>query len=107
MLRDDDGRAVGGLWRHLYYDWLFIAWLFVPESIRGQRFGTRLLARAEAVAREKGCLGVWVDSYSFQAPGSEARVRNVGHAGEPPTRATHAGHRRVFLRKRTADPVKP
>lgn len=97
VLRDDDGRALGGLWGHLYYDWLFIELLFVPESVRGQRFGTRLLAQAEAVARGKGCLGVWVDSYSFQAPGFYLK-----HGFEAwGTLENHPrGHRRVFLRKR-------
>jgi GNAT superfamily N-acetyltransferase len=97
MLRDDDGTVVGGLWGHLYYDWLFIELLFVPESVRGQRFGTRLLTQAEAMAREKRCIGIWLDSFSFQAPGFYLKhgfeawgtLENYPH-----------GHRRVFLRKR-------
>jgi GNAT superfamily N-acetyltransferase len=97
MLRDDYGTAVGGLWGQLYYDWLFIELLFVPESVRGQRFGTRLLAHAEAMAREKGCVGIWLDSFSFQAPGFYLK-----HGFEAwGTLENHPrGHRRVFLRKR-------
>jgi GNAT superfamily N-acetyltransferase len=100
MLKDDDGTAVGGLWGHLYYDWLFIELLFVPESVRGQKFGTRLLAQAEAVAREKGCLGIWVDSYSFQAPGFYLKH---GFEAWGTLENQPRGHRRVFLRKRLDD----
>jgi len=43
--------------------------LFVPPELRSQALDARLLARAEAVARAKSCTGIWLDTYSFQAPG--------------------------------------
>lgn len=70
MLRDSTtGEASGGLWGHIYYDWLFVELLFVPDNLRGKDFGGRLLAQAEEVAQQKGCIGVWLDTFSFQAPG--------------------------------------
>ncbi|MDE1995246.1 MAG: GNAT family N-acetyltransferase [Rhizobiaceae bacterium] len=69
MLKDEAGQSVGGLWAKLYYDWLFVELLFVPENLRGGDFGTKLLAQAERIAREKSCIGIWLDTFSFQAPG--------------------------------------
>ena len=101
VLRDEAGTQLGGLWGHLYYDWLFIELLFVPEAVRGQGFGSRLLADAEAAAREKGCVGIWLDSFSFQAPGFYLKhgFEVWGTLDDYPR-----GHRRVFLRKRLAGP---
>jgi GNAT superfamily N-acetyltransferase len=59
---------IGGLWGVSYWRWLFVDLLFVPESHRGKGFGTALLKKAEAKASERGCIGVWLLSFSFQAP---------------------------------------
>jgi len=67
LLRDAAGATVGGLWGRSVYDWLFVELLAVPEALRGRGLGAELMQRAEAVARERGCLGVWLDTYSFQA----------------------------------------
>ena len=70
LLRATETQAiVGGLWARLGYAWLFVELLFVPEELRGAQAGSRLLARAEAIARAHSCVGVWLDTYSFQAPG--------------------------------------
>jgi GNAT superfamily N-acetyltransferase len=69
MLRDDDGTSVGGLWGNLHYNWLFVELLFIPERLRNADFGSKLLAKAEEIAQQKGCVGVWLNTYSFQAPG--------------------------------------
>ena len=51
----------------LAFDWLFVQWLWVAEPYRSQRIGSRLLAGAEAAAREKGCRAAYLDTFSFQA----------------------------------------
>ena len=69
LLRErDGGTIVGGLWGVSYWRWLFVDLLFVPEAYRGQGLGTALLQQAEAKARQRGCIGVWLLSFSFQAP---------------------------------------
>ena len=59
----------GGLVAQIYWDWMTIEIVAVPERIRGADFGRQLVAAAEAIAIEAGCTGAWVDTYSFQSPG--------------------------------------
>jgi len=69
LLREPgDETILGGLWAVSYWRWLFVDQLFVPEMHRGQGLGTALLKLAETKARERGCIGVWLLSFSFQAP---------------------------------------
>lgn len=67
FLKDADGKTIGGLWGRSAYEWLFIELLFVPEELRGQGVGTSLLRQAEEIARARGCTGVWLDTFEFQA----------------------------------------
>ena len=63
------GATDGGLTARIGFGWMFVELLFVPERLRGQGVGRQLMQQAEAVAREKGCIGIWLDTFSFQAPG--------------------------------------
>ncbi len=59
--------VTGGIVGMANFDWLIVQYLFVPDTMRGQGVGTRLMADAERFAREHGCIGVWLDTFSFQA----------------------------------------
>ena len=68
LLRDPDTfEIIGGLYAVDEYNWLFIKYLVVPEALRGQGFGARLMAEAERVARERDCAGIFLDTFDFQA----------------------------------------
>jgi GNAT superfamily N-acetyltransferase len=71
--------------------------LFVPESMRGRGVGTALLAAAETEARSRNCLGISVDTLSFQAaPFYEKLGFSIfGVLDDCPP-----GHRRLFFQKR-------
>jgi GNAT superfamily N-acetyltransferase len=97
LIQDAAGAITGGLWARSYYRWMFIDVLFVPETLRGQGVGTRLLHLAEAAARAGGCVGVWLDSFGFQAPAFYVR-HGYGVFGE--IADYPAPHRRHFLSKR-------
>ncbi len=98
-LRDAADRTVGGAYGGTAYGWAFVEVLFVPEEVRGQGYGSRLIAAVETLARERGCLGVWLDTFAFQAPGF---YRSLGFVafGEVPDHPP--GSRRIFLLKRLA-----
>jgi GNAT superfamily N-acetyltransferase len=48
----ETGETEGGLTARMYYGWMFVELLFVPERRRGQGLGKRLMAEAERVARQ-------------------------------------------------------
>ncbi|HWJ75323.1 MAG TPA: GNAT family N-acetyltransferase [Kaistia sp.] len=64
----ETGATIGGLWGRILYDWLFVELLVAPAEFRGTGLGTRLMQTAEAKARASGCVGVWLDTFAFQAP---------------------------------------
>lgn len=67
LVQDADGKTIGGLWGKTVYDWLIVELFVVPEQFRRQDLGSDILSRAETIARERGCIGAWLDTYEFQA----------------------------------------
>jgi ribosomal protein S18 acetylase RimI-like enzyme len=61
--------GTGGLWGWIRHCWLFVELLGIPEAARGEGTGTRLMREAERIAASRGCVGVYLDTCSFQAPG--------------------------------------
>jgi GNAT superfamily N-acetyltransferase len=96
-IRNEDGQVAGGLWGATAFGWLHVQMLFVPESLRGRGVGTRLMARAEAEARARGCLGAHVDAFSFQAA---PFYRKIGYTPFGVLHDFPPGHDRVFFCKR-------
>lgn len=68
FLKDDRGAVLGGALGNLWGGWLDLSTLWVAEPLRGQGHGTRLLEAAEAEAKQSGCTGVFLTTFSFQAP---------------------------------------
>ena len=90
LLRDAAGAVVGGLIGSTGWGWLYIENLVVPEALRGAGWGRRLMAAAEAEARRRGCTGMRLDTYSFQARGFYERqgFAVVGQIEDCPPGAT-------------------
>jgi GNAT superfamily N-acetyltransferase len=63
----DDSGALGGLAGYTHWQWLFVGHIWVKADARRQGIGAQLLANAERIARERGCFGSWLDTFSFQA----------------------------------------
>jgi GNAT superfamily N-acetyltransferase len=97
LLTDEHGDHVGGLWGKCVYDWLFVELLAVPEEHRGGNYGKALMERAESIARANGCIGIWLDTYEFQARGFYERLgfEVFGTLEDHPI-----GQKRFFLHKR-------
>ena len=66
-VREAQGKIRGGLTGFLAWDWLSVDLLWVDAALRGQGYGSELLATAEQVARDSGCVAVRLDTYDFQA----------------------------------------
>ena len=67
VLRDPNEQVVGGALGETNAGWLFLKALRVAEERRGRGYGQTLLAAIEERARARGCIGVYLDTYSFQA----------------------------------------
>lgn len=68
LIRDPETKAaIGGLYATDGYGWAFIRYLAIPESLRGQGLGQRLIAEAEKIALDRGYIGLWLDTFEFQA----------------------------------------
>jgi len=97
LLHDDEDRIIGGLSGRSAYDWLFIDYLVLPTELRGKGLGTDLMNQAEDIARQRGCTGIWLDTFSFQALPFYEKLgyQRFGQIDDYPR-----GHTRYFLQKR-------
>jgi len=97
LLRDPNGgKTIGGLSARKVYDWLYVELLVIPTHLRGKKVGSTLMRQAEAIAAERGCVGVWLDTYGFQARGFYEKLgyEIFGVLDDHPR-----GSQRFFLRK--------
>ena len=96
VAHDPQGALVAGLNGVSHWRWLYVRHLWVERSQRGRGWGRRLIAEAERIAIERGCVGLYVDTFD---PRAAAFYEALGftRAGEiadyPP------GHARLFFRK--------
>jgi GNAT superfamily N-acetyltransferase len=100
LVRPADGGAVlGGLWGRTGFGWLFVEFLYLPETLRGRRIGGELLRLAEAEALRRGCHGAWLDTLNPRAYPFYLRqgYEVFGRLDDYPP-----GNPRWFLRKRLA-----
>jgi GNAT superfamily N-acetyltransferase len=67
FLRDEEDRVVGGLLGHIRWRWLYVAKLWIDDAHRGAGQGAALMGAAESYARERGCLGAYLDTFEYQA----------------------------------------
>jgi GNAT superfamily N-acetyltransferase len=66
-VRDESTTIRGGLVGYLAWQWLYVDLLWVDVPLRGRGYGAALLAEAEQLAREAGCVAARLDTYEFQA----------------------------------------
>ncbi|NNF99449.1 MAG: GNAT family N-acetyltransferase [Desulfobacteraceae bacterium] len=67
LVKDDNGRNIGGISGFIIGDWLQIDLLVIREDYRGKGIGTRLLLALEGTAVDRGCKTSFLDTLDFQA----------------------------------------
>lgn len=94
--RDTDGQVVGGMFGHSGMGWLYIDYLWLREDQRNNGLGSLLLRMAEEEAQARCCKGVFLYTYSFQAPGfyQKQGYQIMGVLEDCPP-----GHQRYYLKK--------
>jgi GNAT superfamily N-acetyltransferase len=64
-----DGRLIGGLLGEWRSYWLHVDILVVVDELRQAGLGSALMAQAEVATRARGYRGIFLDTFTFQAPG--------------------------------------
>ena len=97
LIQGERGVTTGGLLGRTWLGWLYVELLYVPDGLRGTGVGRDVMLRAEAEARARGCIGIWLNTFSFQARGFYEKLgfTLIGQIDDYPI-----GHQRFFLQKR-------
>ena len=96
LVRNDAGTVVAGISGDTAWGWLYVQWLWVSETQRGQGFAGEMLEAAEQEARKRGCHGSYIDTFNPVALKTYERAGYVpfGKLDDFPK-----GRTRTFLQK--------
>ncbi|MGN6102580.1 MAG: GNAT family N-acetyltransferase [Devosia sp.] len=96
LVRNSDGRLVGGISGHTAWGWLYVQWLWLDAGYRGRGLAGAMLEAAETEARARGCHGSYIDTFN---PVALKAYRRAGYVpfGELPD--FPRGRTRTFLSK--------
>ena len=67
FLRDDQGTLQGGLNGDILYGGMYISQLFIAKPLQLMGYGSQLMQKADALAREKQCNFISVNTMDFEA----------------------------------------
>jgi ribosomal protein S18 acetylase RimI-like enzyme len=67
IAKDDFGSVQAGLVGSTNWDWMYVQLTWVSDNLRGQGAGSRLMDEAEKIAVARGCVGIWLDTFSAEA----------------------------------------
>jgi ribosomal protein S18 acetylase RimI-like enzyme len=97
FLRDDMDSVVGGIYGWTWGATCYIRYLYIPEHMRRQGHGSRLMRQVEAEASERGCRQIVLETHDFQAPDFYRRFgfEVVGRVDDYPR-----GHQCLTMAKR-------
>jgi GNAT superfamily N-acetyltransferase len=97
FVRDSEGAIIAGLTGFTWGGTLKIEFFWVHDDLRGQGYGSRLIATAEREAVARGCQQAVLDTHSFQAPDFYPKLGYVryGLAEDWPL-----GHQQIYFQKR-------
>ncbi len=97
VINDSRGKVLGGLTGWTGWGWMCVELFWLPEELRRQGHGRKLMAMAEEEAKKRGCIGIYLNTASFQAPDFYPKLGFKPYAvveDYPP------GHKMYFLVKR-------
>lgn len=95
--RNPKGRLLGGLILESYWRESYVELLWISAKSRGAGLGSKLLRRAEDLARRRGSRMIHLNTFSFQAP---RFYEGLGYRRFGRLTGSPAGHSRHFFVKR-------
>ena len=96
-LRGDNDEVLGGLLADIWGHWLHIKFVWVAEPARGRGHARAMVREAEAYALKRGCVGAFLETFSFQA---RPMYEKLGYELFGEIKDYPPGHAHYFLRKR-------
>jgi len=97
FLREGDGEVAGGAYGWTWGGTCYIRYLFVPEKMRGQGHGTRIMGVVEQEAARRRCGQIVIETHDFQAPDF---YRKLGFAVVAAVDDYPRGHQYFLMLKR-------
>jgi GNAT superfamily N-acetyltransferase len=94
--KQDDAQIIGGAVGRTWGQCCELQQLWVHEALRRQGIGARLLSQFEHAAAQRGCMLVYLETFSFQAP---AFYRRCGYTVVLTTRGFTQGVEKYVMRK--------
>lgn len=67
IIENDAGEWLGGLTAKIYWNWLAIEDFWMDKDIRKKGIGSKLLRKAEEIAKEHECKRAFLKTFGFQA----------------------------------------
>jgi len=95
-IRDSKGKLQAGLVGGMFWGWLYVELLWVDAAQRKSGLGVQLMKQAEKTAKQHGCRGAFLSTFSFQAPGF---YRKLGYRSFGVLRNFPKGEQRIWMRK--------
>lgn len=67
FIRNENGEIIGGCSGDNMYGGLYVGQLWMAEELRGKGYGTQLMQKAEALAKESKCNFIAVNTFDWEA----------------------------------------
>jgi len=96
FVRDEDGQIKAGISGYTAWGWLYVQWLWVDETLRGQGTAGRMLEAAEAEARSRDCHAAYIDTFN---PVALKTYQRQGYVPFGELKDFPPGRTRTFLQK--------
>jgi GNAT superfamily N-acetyltransferase len=97
VARNHAGTITAGVSGYTAWGWLYVQWLWVAETARGQGLAGRMLTLAEDEARSRGCHASYIDTFN---PVALRIYQRAGYAPFGKLEDFPKGRTRTFLQKR-------
>ena len=91
-----EGKVLGGISGYTAWGWLYVQWLWLDESLRGQGMASRVLQMAEDEAVRRGCHGAYIDTFN---PVALRVYQRQGYVPFGELKDFPKGRTRTFLQK--------